>query len=107
MKLHFNFKKASLMKNGHLFGFGNGPDADWRVIFSFMAVCIFAVLIIGLYIFVQVNRGALFTVERDKNEDTPRLNSALLSKTILYYETKASTFEKIKVSKEVVKDPSI
>ncbi|MBX4189603.1 hypothetical protein KW785_03370 [Candidatus Parcubacteria bacterium] len=105
MKL--NFKKINLMRHGHLFGNSTGPDADWKIIFSFLASGTVVVLLVGLYVFVQVNRGKLFVVARDTTTEEPRLNAALLSKTIKYYQTKASNLNQIIISKETIKDPSL
>ena len=107
MKLNIDLKKISLKKNGHLFGYGNGPDSDWRVIFTVLSIFMVAVIAVGLYIFIEINRGELFSPKEDTAATPVKLNVSLLNKTISYYADRASTTENIKTSKEVVKDPSI
>ena len=107
MKLNINLKKISLKRNGHLFGYGNGPDADWRIIFIVLAIFMIAVIASGLYIFLEINRGELFSPKEEAAATPTRLNTALLDKTISYYQYKATELEKIKASKESIKDPSI
>ena len=89
------------------FGFGTSPEADWKIIF--VSTMILAVLVIAsnIFIFIKINKGEIFVVEKSAEEGDKTLDLSLIRKTVSYYQNKALEFERIKRAKTPATDPSL
>ena len=100
------FDRFGLRKEGKLFGFGAGPEADWKVIFITAAMLSLAATALNAYLFWQTEKGEIFAVEGQMMEealpDVEKLKSALE-----YYGKKADEFERLQNSAAPHPDPSL
>lgn len=105
--IKFETPKIHVHKNGKLFGFGVSPSDDWRVIFVVMLSLAIFVVLFGMYMFIKIEQGDIFVVQKEVSETDHTLNQNLLIKTIQFYQDRAMKFEAIKANKEEIVDPSI
>lgn len=101
-----SLKKSGWKVRGGL-GFGASPEADWKIIL--ISTMILAVLVIALsvFVFIKVDKGEIFVVERSVDKEEKALDISLLRETVLYYQNKALEFERIKNSVTLIVDPSL
>ena len=107
-KLSTFFKKLEIRKKGSLFGFGTGPQADWKIIFMTGASLVVLVTLANALIFVKVDKGEIFVVEAPELLGERGLNLNTLRETVGYYNSKALELERIKSATSTrLVDPSI
>ena len=101
------FAQLNVQKDGRLFGHGTSPEADWKIIF--ISTMVLAVLVIGLstFVFIKIDRGEIFVVEKLAEQGDKILDLSLLRETVSYYQDKAVEFERIKRVKTPSVDPSL
>ena len=88
-------------------GFGTSPEADWRIILISAMVLAVLVIALSVLIFIKVDKREIFVVEKPEEEREKALDTSLLKETVLYYQTKALEFERIKNSVTATVDPSL
>ena len=94
-------------KNGKLFGFGVSQSDDWRIIANVLLILALTVSVLGVYMFIKIEQGDMFVVEKEARGTGNTLDQNLLNKTIEFYKSRALKFEEIKANKVEVADPSI
>jgi hypothetical protein len=107
MELDPVIKKMDFKGDGHPFGFGLSPEADWKVILVATIVLSLAVSAINLFMFVGVDKGEIFTVDITESSDAPSFDLDALKSANEYYSQKSEAFEAIKAEGASVPDPSI
>lgn len=90
------FKKLNWKTNGRLFGFGTSPECDWKIIFISTIILVALVGVLSVYIFMKIDRGEIFVVEKSDEPSEKSLDVSLLKETVLYYKNKALEFKRIK-----------
>lgn len=105
--LHTFFRKSNWGTNGRLFGFGTSPEADWKIIFISAVLLIILAIASSVFIFVKIDKGEVFALDKSLERKGETLNISLLRETVSYYQNKASEFEKIKNTKVSAVDPSL
>ncbi|MES2214063.1 MAG: hypothetical protein V4465_01560 [Patescibacteria group bacterium] len=105
--INIQIKGLKLHKNGRLFGFGTSPKADWKVIFIVFILLFILLTAVCVDLFIKVNKGEIFVVQRGVAAPVPTLNTALLDKTVMYYEDRAKTLEDIQANRDATVDPSL
>lgn len=106
-KLHKFLSRFHLKTGGRLFGFGNSPESDWKVILIFTLVLLVAVLVTDTFIFLEVNKDKSSVVKDSISSKEKILDVLLLRKTVSYYQNKMLEFDLIKNSPTAPPDPSI
>ena len=101
------FKRFSWKVNGRLFGFGTSPEADWKIIFISTVVLVTMVIVLSIFVFIKIDKGEIFVIERLPDQGEKILNLSLLKETASYYQDKAAEFERIKNSTSPSADPSL
>ena len=99
--------KIHVHKNGKLFGFGVSPNDDWKVLAIVFGVLMLFAAIFGVYMFVLIDKGDIFVVEKKAVSHTTTLNKTLLTDTLKFYKDRAIQFETIKAVEATVPDPSL
>lgn len=105
LKKYFN--KLNWKGDSQLFNFGTGPEADWKIIFSSIFILIVFVMVWSIFVFIKIDKGEIFVVERSAGEEEKILDASLLKETVSYYQDKALKFERIKKSGVSSVDPSL
>ncbi len=94
--------------DGSPFGFGTSPQADWKIIFLGTAALSLIAIAFSTYMFIQIDKGEIFIVERSPIENVQTLNNKKLQETVDYYRGKAEDFELYSNSTTTsVVDPSL
>lgn len=93
--------------NIHFIHWGRNPGRDWRIIFSVATILVFCSIVISIFIFIKINKGDIFLVEKTNEEQGETLNLDKLKETASYYKAKALEFERIQNSKSRYVDPSL
>lgn len=101
------FKRFHITTQGRLFGFGTSPEADWKIIFSFGTILVLVVIFLSVYLFLVSDNWKSPGAGNPYSQEGGVLNADLLRETVLYYENKALDFERIKLEKVEIPDPSI
>jgi len=99
--------RIHIHKNGKLFGFGVSPNDDWKVLSIIFGVLMLAAAIFGVYMFVKIDEGDIFVVEKTVTPPATTLNQALLTGTLQFYKDRAIRFNTIKAVEATVPDPSL
>ncbi|MEK7194548.1 MAG: hypothetical protein AAB660_02570 [Patescibacteria group bacterium] len=99
------FDKNGYANRGRFLGWGSGPDADWKVIFSVLILLLLATAIFSTIVFLNVGNGA-FGSDVTSTTESP-LDKKLLQNNVKYYKNKQSVFESLRVGKETTPDPSV
>lgn len=102
-----NIKGLKLHKNGRLFGFGVSPNADWKVLFSLFVLLFILISGVSFYMFVKIDKGEIFVVEKQSAVGSRILDTNLLKQTIEYYRERSTRLEEIKANKDATLDPSL
>lgn len=102
-----SFKKSIWKVNGRLFGFGTSPEADWKIILISTIILTVLVIALSVFLFIKVDKGEIFMVEKSVGQKEKALNISLLKETVFYYQNKALEFERIKSSVTPTADPSL
>jgi hypothetical protein len=86
---------------------GISPKKDWRVMLvsTFLALVICAG--ISLYLYIQINSGALFFTLTDNTEIEVKIDKVLLEKTINDINIRKTTLGDVIQNKSIPSDPSI
>ncbi len=103
MKLILN--RDDYKTRGRILGWGSGPDADWRVMFTIFLTLIFLVAVYSGLAFYQVWQG-VFSAEIVETTDSP-INKNLLKRNTDYYKEKQTVFDSILSTPEETPEPSI
>lgn len=99
------FKKTDdYQTHGRILGWGSGPDADWRVMFSSFLILALVASILGGLLFYHV-WNANFGTDFGGETESP-LDKNLLKRTVNSYKAKQEAFDTLKTSKEMTPDPS-
>ena len=88
-------------------GFGASPEADWKIIFSITATFVVIVIALSAFIFIQIDKGEIFVVERPEDGDEHMLDIEALREAAEYYQGKALEFDRIRIERASVIDPSL
>ena len=107
INLHTSLKKFKWRVGGHLFGFGVSPQADWKIIFISTLVLTLLALVLSGFIFIKIDKGEIFVVDRPLEQRGKTLDISLLKETISYYQGKAREFERTKNLVVPATDPSL
>ena len=102
-----SFKKWNWGVKSRLFGFGTGPEVDWKIIFISTMVLTILIIVLSTFIFIKINKGEIFVVEKSAERGEKVLDVSLLKKTVFYYQDKALEFERIKSLVTPAVDPSL
>lgn len=97
-------KRDEYKTHGKFLGWGSGPDADWRVMFTTFLVLLFLVVVYSGLAFYQVWQG-VFSAEIVETADSP-ININLLKRNTEYYKSKQAVFDSILNTPETTPDPS-
>ncbi len=89
------------------FGFGTSPEADWKIIFVSTIILTILVIVSSIFIFIKIDKGEIFVVEKSAGEGDKTLDLSLLRETVSYYQNKALEFERIKRARTPATDPSL
>ena len=100
-------KKLQWKHNSWLFGFGTSPEADWRIILISAMILVVLIITLSVFIFIKIDKGEIFVVERLAEQSEKTLNLSLLKETVSYYEAKDLELGKIKNATTVATDPSL
>jgi hypothetical protein len=105
--ININFSSFNFKKGRKNFGFGSGPETDWKfILVTFMILSVFIVAG-GVYFFIKINSGDIFIVDpTETNPSTSTLSVSQLRSTLTHYKNKALEFERVKVTPEIILDPS-
>lgn len=106
MELGPIIKKINIKGDGHPFGFGLSPEADWRVILVATIILAAIVSAFNVFLFMGVNDGEALTLDDEDSSASKSLNINELKTTASYYAEKAAQFEKIKAGADAGADPS-
>lgn len=87
--------------------FGADPKTDWKIIFISTVILVVSVVVFSVYMFVKIDKGEIFLVEKTGVEQERVLDIDLLKETVNYYQNKAFEFERIKNAKTKAVDPSL
>lgn len=100
------FTKFQSGGNG-FFGFGTGPEADWKVIFVSTLILTAFVGALNIIMFIGIDKGEIFVIDEPAEvENTFDINK--LRETSLYYQNKAQEFDKIvRGVRPALVDPSL
>jgi hypothetical protein len=82
------------------------PTRDWLVLLAGAAAASFLLSALGGYLYLRAEQGELFVVAPPGGSEFKALDMKVLSETLLFYETKAATFEERKSKKPSFSDPS-
>lgn len=99
-------KKLNWKTDGRIFGFGTGPEADWKIIFISFAILAVVVIAFSIFMFREIGRGDIFVTEAPGAQEEQILDTSLLKETVLYYQNKALELKKLKSSTPSDTDPS-
>jgi hypothetical protein len=105
MKIFLN--KLNWKINGRLLGLGGSPEADWKIILVSTLILTVLVIALSVFIFIKIDKGEIFVVERPAGEGEKNLDVSLLKETVSYYRAKALEFERIKGLVIPAIDPSL
>jgi|SRR3989338_7295529 len=105
--LKTSFRKLSLKVDGRFLGFGTSPEADWKIIFISALLLAVLVIVLSVFIFIKIDKGEIFVVEKLVGEKKNTLDLNVLRETVSYYQNKALEFESIKNTKTPSVDPSL
>jgi len=100
-------KKLYLNANRWLLGFGTSPEADWKIIFFSALILVVVAIALSAFIFIKINKGEIFVVEKPDGQSERTLDLTLLRKTVSYYQGKARVFESVKNKVVPSVDPSL
>lgn len=99
-KLDWKFNIRSLG-----FGFGTGPEADWKIIFIATSVLALLIIALSIFMFIKIDKREIFVSDKSSEPSQRTLDTARLKETILYYQNKALEFERIKNSATLITTP--
>ena len=97
--LHTFFARLHLKSHGRFLGFGTSPAADWKIIFFSTAFLAVLIIISSVFLFIKIDKGEIFAVEKSVGKTKKVLNTVILRDTISYYQAKTLEFERIKKTK--------
>lgn len=100
-------KKIDLKAGEKLFKFGLSPESDWKKILIITITLSVLVSVLNVIMFLQVDKGEIFTIDPQNSEDSLTLDINELEETTEYYQNKALEFEKIKNGATAGVDPSV
>lgn len=101
------FSKLNFRSGAPSLNLGKGPERDWKLIFS--SAILLTVFVIGLsfYMFIRIDKGEIFVVERRDDREGRILDVDKLRATVDYYQDKAQEFERLKSQVTQSPDPSL
>jgi hypothetical protein len=105
--LRASLNKLNWRISGRIFGFGTSPAADWKIIFVSTLLLAVSVIALSTFIFIKIDKGEIFVVEKSTEEKGKTLNIPLLKEIVTYYQGKAREFERIKGLVVPAVDPSL
>ncbi len=85
---------------------GINPTHDWNVILILVFALLFVLAIASVYLYMQIQSGALFPASTDAKNTSVTINQDLLDKTIQKINADKTAFDSAK-TKGSVSDPSI
>lgn len=100
-------KKSRWKINGRLFGFGDSPESDWKIIFISTIILAVLVVTLSVFMFIEIYQEGIFVTEEPPVQKEKAINVSVLKETVLYYQNKALEFEKIKSLVTPAVDPSL
>jgi len=86
---------------------GIKPERDWGVILILGLIFLCLSGILARYIFVQIEKGNLFSSEVEKTDEKIIINQKLLEETVNRMDTKQINLDNVKKNRIAVPDPSI
>jgi hypothetical protein len=94
---------SSYKNHGRILGWGSGPDADWKVMFTAFLILLAISTLLNIFLYRNAkssfeNEGVSVELPIDKEE---------LRRTANFYEQKKLDFESVSKTPETVSDPSI
>lgn len=101
------FKKISFKKRGEFRTIGEKADHDWKYIllgFFFLTAVSFGV---GLYVFVKINKGEIFTINETSENSQKTINQKELNEASTFFKDRQNHFFEIQSNPAVVQDPSL
>ena len=101
------FNKISLKRHGKFFGFGTGPQSDWKVIFGLSLFLTLVVIGMSVFIFTKIDKGEIFVIEKPEPQEMVTLDIELLRRVALYYQERAAELDQIRIAPPVSVDPSL
>lgn len=100
-------RKTSFKRRPQYRTIGEKANHDWKyMVFSFV---FFACIIIasGLYMFVKVSKGELFSIETQSKDTLQTIQTKDLDMVIKFFDEKNTRLEKAKNKDIAVPDPSL
>ncbi len=101
--IHFR-DKLGYKNHGRLLGWGSGPDADWRVMFSVLLIFILIAVIFSVQNFLNIWSGSFDAGVSAGKVST--IDKNLLQKEAAYYTDKQTQFNLTLTTKDTTPDPS-
>lgn len=102
------FEKSDWKGKNNFLHFGNGPEADWKLIVVSTITLAVLASALNVWMFVRINGGKAFEIEKGAEETEATLDLRKLRATLEYYQNKGVEFEKIRSGAvPAVVDPSI
>lgn len=81
------------------------PEYDWKIILITATVILFVLAIISFYFYIQVDKGALFVVNKDGTANEVKINMDLLQKTVNDIKLREAMTAKIRGGNTIVPTP--
>lgn len=90
----------SKIGNSFLNGYGDHDrtriERDWILVFGFFLFLNLIIVLFSTYLFLQINKGSIFVVQRDETAKVIVLNLKQLDKTLNFFEEKETKFLELK-----------
>jgi len=100
-------KKISFKKRGEFRAIGEKADHDWRYILIIFFCITFGAIGAGLYVFILISKGEIFTVEAPVMTDQKTINQKELDSTIRFFDERSKRFTELQNNPPTVGDPSL
>jgi len=100
-------KKVRQKRSFDFLHWGRSAEGDWKIIFIVAAIFALCSIALSTFIFIKIDKGEIFLVEKTTEDSAESLNVEKLKETNSYYKNKALEFERIKNSNPAHVDPSL
>ncbi len=109
MKKTFNLKKYfGKLKFHHDYKtISSKAHHDWRIMLVTFFFLWIAIVLGSLYMFVQIDRGEIFTSQTTQEENQATVSKKLLEETVEFFEGRKIKLEQLQTQKSIPADPSL
>lgn len=70
------------------------PKRDWLILFIVFLVVLIGIILFSVYLFLEINRGELYTLSSASSQKLDTIDRTLLTETLTSFEEKARRFSK-------------